>query len=270
MVKNFKINYMEKIISAYIWAWTNYEAGDKAIGTLKKYYPDSDIFINVDYDGDVENYKKVAEKYKAELTVNNFQVGYCGDFGDVIVGKPCWTREETFEWIRGLYEACKKCTTKYIMILEEDNYLLKELSILNTDFSMAIHASAPSATGTYRPNYLPNEFMLYSYNLGGLASAITYGAGGGCIFKPDEFVKSWEKCREPLWNDYDTLKSINKIIGWQDFIVQFVMMIGGYDLIENLYTAQPWEDPNWLGGKNYLGQEYEMVCGLKEHSIIKL
>ena len=261
---------MKKIISAYLWAWKNYESGEKVIDSLKKYYSDCDIFINVDFEGDFENYKKIAEKNNAYISKNKFQVGYCGDHGDVKVGKECWSREETFEWIRGLYEACKKCVSKYMIILEEDNFILNPISLLNTEFSMAIHASIPSAAGNYRPNYLPNEFMMYSYNLGGIATAPGYGAGGGCIFKPDEFVKAWEKAKDPLWRDYDSLKRINKIIGWQDFVVQFVMMIGGYEITQNFHAAQPWEDPNWLGGKNYMGEDYEMVCGLKDHTIIKL
>jgi hypothetical protein len=257
-----------KIISAYVWAWRNYESGETAIKSLKRFYSDADIFINVDYEGDIESYKKIAEKYNAELTINNFQVGYCGDFGDVLVGKECWTREETFEWIRGLYEACKKCKSKYMLILEEDNFIINPVSLLNTEFSMAIHASIPSAAGNLRPNSLPNEFMIYSDQMGGIASSPGYGAGGGCIFKPDEFIKSWEKCKDKLWNDYDSLKQVSKIIGWQDFIIQFVMMIGGYEISQNFHAAQPWEDPNWLVGKNYMGEDYEMVCGLKDHTVI--
>jgi hypothetical protein len=261
---------MKKIISAYVWAWRNYESGEKSIKSLHRHYPDADIFINVDYEGDVENYKKVAERNNATLTINNFQVGYCGDFGDVIVGKECWTREETFEWIRGLYEACKKTDSKYMMILEEDNFIIRPLSILDRDFSMAIHANINYVTGQFRPNHIPNEFVLYSHNLGGTGYAPGYGAGGGCIFKPDEFVKSWEKCRNHLWRDYDYLRSINKIIGWEDFVVQFVMMIGGYEINENFWNAIPQEDPKWMDGKNFRGEDYDMICGLKDHTMIKL
>jgi hypothetical protein len=43
---------MNKLVSGYLWAWTNWKAGSKSVSTLKRYYPDSDIFINVDFDGD--------------------------------------------------------------------------------------------------------------------------------------------------------------------------------------------------------------------------
>jgi len=270
MVKKFKNNIMKKMLSAYVWAWKNYEAGHESLKRLRKFYPDSDIFINVDYDGDIENYKKISDEMGATFSVNNFQVGYCGDFGDVKVGKECWTREETFEWIRGLYEACKKTDSKYMIILEEDNFITKPITLLNTDFSMAIIANINYITGAPRPNHIPNEFMIYSHNLGGVAYAPGYGAGGGCIFKPDEFAKSWEKCKDNLWNDYDTLRNINKIIGWEDFIVQFIMMIGGHEITQNFLHGIPQEDPNWFSGKNFMGQDYETVLGLKDHTIIKL
>ena len=260
---------MTKLLSIYVWAWKNYTSVDFSLGNLRKFYPDCDIFINVDYEGDYDNYKVVAEKYNATLTKNNFQVGYCGDFGNIKVGKLCWSKEETFEWIRGLYEACLKSTSTYMLLLEEDDFILKPLSILEYDFSMAIHASTPSAAGNYRPNYLPEEFMEYSHRIGGVSTAPGYGAGGGCIFKPNEFIKSWKKCKDTLWYDYDQLKQINKIIGWQDFITQFVMMIGGYNIVQNFNIAQPWEDPNWMKGRNYLGEEYEMVCGLKDHTVLR-
>jgi len=252
---------MSKILSAYIWAWKNCKSVDKSLSNLRKFYPDSDIYINVDYEGDHENYKILSEKYGAVLTKNNFQLGYCGDCGPMQIGKLCWTREETFEWIRGLYEACLKTDSIYMIILEEDDFILKPLTILEYEFSMAIHPTDPSPIGVHRPNYLPQQFMEYSKVRGGVDNAPGYGAGGGCIFRPKEFVKAWEKCKDDLWNDYYDLVKIDKIIGWQDFVVQFVMMIGGYEITQNPFEAQPWEVSNWY--------DYEIVCGVKDYTLIK-
>ena len=35
---------------------------EKINENFKKFYPDVDLFINVDYDGDIENYTKVGEE----------------------------------------------------------------------------------------------------------------------------------------------------------------------------------------------------------------
>ena len=107
---------MSKLISGYWWAWRETEAGKKSMQTLRKFYPDADLFINVDYEGDVEGYQKVGEELGATVTRNNFQLGYCGNFGDRDIGYEHWTKEKAVEWLRGVYEACKKTDSKYIML----------------------------------------------------------------------------------------------------------------------------------------------------------
>ena len=150
---------MSKIISGYLWAWTEWEAGKKSMQTLKKFYPDADLFINVDYDGDIENYTKVGEEIGATVTRNNFQVGYPGNFGGRNIGYEHWTKEKAVEWLRGVYDACKKTDSKYMMLFEEDDFILDTISILNLDFSMAIHPTAPSPTGRMRANYIPQQYF---------------------------------------------------------------------------------------------------------------
>jgi hypothetical protein len=252
---------MNKLISGYLWAFKNYAAGEKSVKSLKKFYPDADIFINVDYDGDVENYKKICETNQYYLSKNQFQLGYCGDFGNVIVGRDCWPKESSFEWLRGIYEACLKTDAKYMMLLEEDDFVLKPMSVLDTEFSMAIHPTAPSPTGWYRPNYIPNEFALYINEYGGNPTSPGYAAGGGTIFRTEHFIKSWEEHRDHIFENYDYLKSINKIIGWADYVLQFVMQLGGYSIIQNEYLCEHWEvKDDW--------SKFEIVTGMKDINII--
>ena len=153
---------MSKLISGYWWAWREVEAGKKSMQTLRKFYPDSDLFINVDYEGDVEGYQKVGEELGATVTRNNFQLGYCGNFGDRDIGYEHWTKEKAVEWLRGVYEACKKTDSKYMMLFEEDDFILKPISILSDEFSMAIHPTAPSPTGRMRANAIPYQFKQYA------------------------------------------------------------------------------------------------------------
>ena len=257
-------------LSAYLWAWTDVDAGTKAVKLLKKYHPDTDIFINVDFDGDLDGYTKLGEEVGATVTKHNFQVGYCGDFGGRVYGRSHWPKENTFEWIRGLYDACKKTDSKYMIILEEDIFLLRPLSMLDTEFSMLVHATAPSATGRWRENHVPRQFLEFSAKHGGVGTCPGYGAGGGCIFNREQFIKSWDKAKPLLWEVYEDFEKINKIIGWQDFIVQYVMMIGGYIIEQHYICAQEWEHPNWRTEPNYKGQPYEMIGGLKDHTEMKL
>jgi hypothetical protein len=257
---------MSKLISGYLWAFRNFESGVKSVKSLKKYYHDADIFINVDYDGDFENYVEHSKDINAIVTRNNFQLGYCGDFnsiyGKVVVGRECWPKEHTFEWMRGLYEACLKTDSKYILLLEEDDFVLKPISILSEDFSMAIHPTDPSPIGIKRANYIPNEFIMYSYERKGVTTAPGYGSGGGTVFNREHFIDAWQRVKEDLWKNYDQLKSVNKIIGWQDFVFQFIMMIAGYEIIQNHNLCEEWEVKHW--------REFEIVTGLKTHTEILL
>jgi hypothetical protein len=178
---------MSKLISGYLWAWTKYEAGLKSVNSLKKFYPDSDIFINVDYDGDVTNYTDICYKNEFTFSRNNFQLGYCGNFSNVNVGRECWPKEYTFEWIRGIYEACLKTDSKYFILLEEDDFILKPISLLNEEVSMAIHPTNPSPTGRYRPNNIPTDYIIYISDKGGNPVSDGYAAAGGAFFNREEF-----------------------------------------------------------------------------------
>lgn len=247
---------MGKIISGYLWAWKNTERGKKSVETLRKFYPNADIFINVDYEGDADTYKQISNEIGASFSINNFQLGYCGNFGQVQVGYECWSKEATFEWVRGIYEACLKTDSKYFMLLEEDDFVLKPISILDTEFSMAIHPTAPSPNGNHRPNAIPTYFKNFISNNGGNPNSPGYASGGGVIFNRLEFIKSWETKKDIIWENYDDLKNYNKIIGWADYILQFVMQLGGYEIIQNHQLCEEWEIPNW--------NEFEIVTGLKD------
>ena len=155
---------MSKLISGYWWAWREVDAGKKSAQTLRKFYPDADLFFNVDYEGDFEGYTEVAKELGATVTRNNFQLGYCGNFGGRDIGYEHWTKDKAVEWLRGVYEACKKTNSKYIMLFEEDDFVLKPISILNQEFSMAIHPTDPSPVRS-RPNPIPSQFLEYSKSI---------------------------------------------------------------------------------------------------------
>jgi hypothetical protein len=254
---------MEKVISGYLWAFRNFEAGRTSLKSLRKFYPDSNLYINVDYDGDVENYTKIGDELNATVTVNNFQLGYCGDFqADIPVGRPCWPKEYTFEWVRGIYEACRKDDAEYMMLLEEDDYILKPITMLNEPKSMVMHPTAPSPTGRMRPNPIPSKFKEFIVHQGGNPESPGYAAGGGTYFNREQFIKAWETHKDVLWENYDDLVKVSKIIGWADYILQFIMQLDGHTIDQNPYLAEHWE----VGDK---WDTFEIITGFKDHTLIK-
>jgi hypothetical protein len=253
---------MGKIISGYLWAWRNTERGRKSVESLRKFYPEADIFINVDFEGDIDTYKQISSEIGANFSINNFQLGYCGNFGQVQVGYDCWPKEYTFEWVRGIYEACLKTDSKYFMILEEDDFVLNPISILDDEFPMAIHPTNPAPNGHYRPNPIPSYFKDFISNHGGNPQSPGYAAGGGVIFNREQFILSWETKKDIIWESYDDLKNHNKIIGWADYILQFIMQLEGYEIIQNNQLCEEWEISNW--------KDFEIVTGLKDLEQIRL
>jgi hypothetical protein len=253
---------MGKIVSGYLWAWKKIDAGKKSVLSLRKFFPDADIFINVDYEGDVSNYKKICDEIDATFSRNNFQLGYCGNFTGQDVGRECWDKEYTFEWVRGIYEACLKTDSKYMVLLEEDDFILKYPSIVDTDFSMAIHPTDPSPIGVRRPNGISTELKNYIIKHNGRPTSPGYAAGGGTFFNRLEFINAWETHKDRILSDYDYLRNNSKIIGWADYILQFVMQLGGYEIIQNTKLAEHWEvGDRW--------NEFEIITGMKDEEIIK-
>ena len=253
---------MSKLISGYWWAWRETKAGKKSMQTLRKFYPDADLFINVDYEGDVEGYTKVGKELGATVTRNNFQLGYCGNFGDRDIGYEHWTKEKAVEWLRGVYEACKKTDSKYMMLFEEDDFILKPISILNEEFSMAIHPTAPSPTGRMRANAIPYQFKQYAEAVGGIGDSPGYASGGGTIFNRVQFIDSYERALDLYTKHFDEFCKTSKIYGWQDFLFQYIMQLAGYKIIQNPKLCELWEVPNF--------KEFEILTGCKQPELVKL
>jgi hypothetical protein len=252
---------MSKLISGYWWAWKEIEAGKKSMQTLRKYYPDADLFINVDYEGDVDGYTKVGKELNATVTRNNFQLGYCGNFGDRDIGYDYWSKEKAVEWLRGVYDACTKTDSKYMMLFEEDDFVLKNISILDTDFSIAIHPTAPSPV-RMRPNMIPKQFLDYSKEIGGIGDCPGYASGGGTIFNREHYMDSYERILDKFTDVYDEFCKINKIFGWEDFLFQYIFMLGGYEVTQNHDLCELWEVPNFEG--------FEILTGCKDPNLITL
>lgn len=254
---------MTKTVSAFLWAWKNYEAGEKSLCSLRKFYPDSDLFIQVDYEGDIENYTEVAGRINATVRRNKFQLGYCGNFGNVKVGRTHWPKTHTFEWLNNLYNACQDTDAKYVLILEEDDFIIRPITMLQENVSIAIHPTSPSPIGRYRANQIDERLLEYSKEKGGVDTAPGYGAGGGTFINREHFILSWNKSKDYLWDDYDKLATYHHIIGWQDFIVQYVMMLGGYEVTQNPYLAEHWEvGDSW--------KDFEIITGFKDHTLLEI
>jgi hypothetical protein len=260
---------MRKWLSAYLWGYKNWQAADHSFRKFREFYPDGDIYIKVDDNGDFENYKKIAVKYNAECSKNPFQIGYPGNFKDYDIGRECWPMDNALLWCDNIYWACKKSDSKFMIILEEDSFIIKPISIIkNNEFGIAGFE--------YNTNVIPDVLLDVIEQIGGNTNipfgkwGKGYGAGGGFIVDCQKWIMSWEKFRPILELNYDMIASQSKLIGWSDCLAQLVIMAGGFEVVQNTQMVQIWYGdrpdlyPNYTSWK-----DCEIVDYVKDIEIIK-
>ena len=258
-----------KLLNAYLWGYKNPEAADHSFRKFKEFYPDGDTFIVVDNTGDEDGYKLIAKKWKSVFKKNPFQIGYPGNHQQHNVGRLCWPKDNAILWCDNIYWTCKLSDSKFLIILEEDSFILKPISILDREFGIAGFE--------YNTNTIPENLLNIVDRLGGntdiplnIFGKKGYGAGGGFIIDCQKWINSWEKFRPILEFNYDMITSQNKLIGWSDLLAQLIIMIGGYDVLQNPNHVQTWygERPDLY--PNYKDwRDAEIVDYIKDIEIIK-
>lgn len=246
------------LLSAYLWGYSDFRAGEKSISTFRNFYSDSDVFIKVDHGGDLENYKKSTKKHKVNISQNPFNVGKCGDWDGVYtLGRECWPLKNTLLWLDGIYQSCKQTNSKYMVILEEDVFLMKPISIIEKDFGIAI---------VKNKNVFPNRITKFISDLNGNILTKGYGGCGGAIINTNDFIKGYETAYEALQKEYEDIKLHSKLIGWSDMILQVIVMVGGGSVVINEQLVEPWmEEQGWIADS---WRNYEMVNYLKDYTLL--
>jgi hypothetical protein len=257
-----------KLLNALLWGYKNWEAADHSLRKFKQFYPEGDIFLTVDREGDIENYKNLQTKYLASLSHNNIQIGYPGNFHNHKANRDCWPKENTLLWLDNIYNACKQGDSKFLIVLEEDGFILKPISILDRDFGIAVLE--------YNSNQLPQILLDLVDQLGGNSNIPLgkwgpgYGASGAFIVDCQKWIASWEYFRPILELNYDTIEQHSHLIGWPDCVAQLVVMVGGFEVVVNKQWAQAWwnERPDLYPQYTHWS-DYEIVDYLKDMDIIK-
>jgi hypothetical protein len=167
-----------------------------------------------------------------------------------------------------VYEACKKSDSKFLIVLEEDSFILKPISILNKEFGIAVFE--------YNTNTIPDVLLNMVEQVGGNTDIPLgrwgkgYGAGGGFIIDCQKWIKSWEYFKPILELNYEMLVSQHKLIGWSDCVAQLVIMCGGFEVVMNKKMVQTWyhERPDLYPNYTHW-TDYEIVDYLKDIEQIK-
>jgi len=244
---------MENKLSAYLWGYTNYQAGSKSVETFRKFYKDADCFIRVDTDGDIKNYTESTDTLSVDIQLQKKKVGYPGMFREHDAGRDHWPYENLHTWLTSIYDCCKLTDSKYMVILEEDVFLMKPISIIDTEFGIAI---VPNR------NHFPIELIGFIGSLEGNTQSDGYGGCGGAIINTQEFIKGYDIAMKPLKKQFDGLATRTKLVGWSDMMLQVIVMCGKGKVVVNQQLVEPWmQEQGWIE-KDW--KDYEMVNYLKD------
>ena len=246
---------MKNIISAYLWGYKNYEAGAKSVETFNKFYPNSDVFVRIDTDGDFENYKSILLSYNVDIKLQEYKLGYPGKFtpSGHDPGRDYWPFKNLYTWLKSIYDCCKQTNSKYMIILEEDVFLLKQISIIQTEFDVAIVRNT---------NIFPTQIRDFIHQFDGNTINLGYGACGGAIINTETFIKGFELAIEKLESQFDNIAKYTKLVGWSDMMLQVIIMCAKGSVVVNDQLVEPWmQSKGWI---NDSWKNYEIVNYLKD------
>lgn len=255
---NFLKN-MENNISAYLWGYKDYKAGQKSVETFRKFYPNSDVFVRIDTDGDMENYKPSLEPFNVNIDFQKSKLGYPGKFAPSghDAGRTHWPFENLHTWLYSIYECCKKTNSKYMIILEEDVFVLKKINIVESEFGIAIVKNR---------NHFPDKIKNFIGELDGNIQSSGYGGCGGAIINTSDYIKGYEKCINLLETKFEEISKHTHLIGWSDMMLQVIVMCSGASVVVNEQLVEPWmEEKGWIDKP---WKEYEIVNYLKDIKLL--
>jgi hypothetical protein len=251
----------DQLISAYLWGYKNYEAGVKSIQTFKHFYPTSDVFVRIDIDGDLENYKSCLSELNINIASQESKLGYPGKFSPSghDAGREHWPYKNLYTWLKSIYDCCKTTDSKYMIILEEDVFILKPISIIESEFGVAI---------VRNKNYFPERIIEFIKEVGGNIETAGYGACGGAIINVQDFIKGFDLAMPLLEDQFEDIASYTKFVGWSDMMLQVIVMCGSGSVAINWQLIEPWmEEQRWILDS---WVNYEIVNYLKDHTLIEL
>jgi len=276
---HFGKNNMEKtILSGYLWGYDRPYTADICFKKFRESYSDGKLYFRLDVGGKEEEHKEICDKWGAKFLKNPMKVGRCGwmghyedweEKGSDALGRECWPKENAFTWMDGVYEAAKDCNSEYLIVMEDDTFILRPISVIEEGFGISVCE--------YNCNQLPNYLCNFIDEIGGdsdiprnLFGRRGYGAMGGFIINCETFIKGWDKLKPILDERWDEIREQTHLIGWVDVLPQLAVMSVKGKVIMNTQHVQTWykERPD-LYPAHSTWEDYEIVDFLKDEHIIK-
>lgn len=195
------------IASIYKTATTN------VVANVRKHHPNNFYFLGVD---GTDNFECVSEPYKLHYRYFTQRVGGpVGEYG--------YRLDAVLEFFSRFREACLRSNTTHIMMLEDDVYLTKPVTI-EKDWGMAGHYISHG-------NKLHPELIdRISKFTGEDCKSDYYGCGGGSIFNTSTFLANYDNVIQWFKQNFDEIQAVYPTIGYNDcfMVVYYLLCNRGY------------------------------------------
>jgi len=195
---------------------------------IRKYHPNAPIFLSLDGNADLEQYRYTAIMLGAEWMVNKATMGYpVQPYG--------YQREKVLEWFKRLYIGFAKMDVSHVMMWEEDSLFLGPVEF-DENWGMACHNIQVGN------EIHPGVLTLIQDFSDKKPKTKRYGSGGCSIFKREPLLEHYHEIYKWLDGNLDWIQnSFYPQLGWMDCLMTVVYMLCGEDYHVNpqLYNLDP-------------------------------
>ena len=190
------------------------KATDAIIANIRKYYPHSYYFLGSD---GIDDLSEIANKYKCDYKFYENRLGY-----------PSYDSKKVIEWLHRFKYACEQCETSHIMMVEDDVWIKKPLTI-DDNWQMVGY---DVKIGNIIPSNIIKSIGTFS---GKEPLTNQYGLGGGSIFKVRTFLDNFNLVLEWFTTEYDTFQKEYNPLGYMDCYMLVYYFLCGQDYKPNPY-----------------------------------
>ena len=178
----------------------------KTVENVRKYYPDAYYLLGSDAADDLYD---IAVENKCDYHHFADKVGY-----------PSYNLEKLLLWFERFRAACIKCNTSHIMMMEDDVWIRKQLT-LEDDWELA---GQNVTEGNIIPQNIVDSIVQFS---GEQPNSVQYGFGGGSIFKVSTFLDNYDRVIEWFKSNHDTFQQQYSPLGFMDCYMMVYYLLCG-------------------------------------------
>jgi hypothetical protein len=186
------------------------------VSNIRKYYPNAYYFLGSDAADDLSS---IAISNITDYNYYTDKVGY-----------PSYKWDKLSRWLERFKEACQQCRTTHIMMVEDDVWIKKQITVID-DWEMAGHHITHG-------NVIPAQVIDMIEEFSGKKPKTNYyGGGGGSIYKVDTFLNNYERVYDWFEKNHDNIQSYYQPFGFMDCYMVVYYMLCGKDYTTNLYLT---------------------------------